>query len=125
MQVQPSGIAIQDSVVGGDLHTGNVVHNHYHLVQKNPRDDDAKIIQPVGCASSGQLEERQLSDAYLLWFLFGLLGGHRFYLRDFTGGFLYFFTIGFFGIGWFVDAFRLPSLVQSSNNDLSIQSHHP
>ncbi|MDG1556493.1 MAG: hypothetical protein P8Q98_01705, partial [Candidatus Poseidoniaceae archaeon] len=25
---------LQDSVVGGNLHTGNVIHNHYHFTQE-------------------------------------------------------------------------------------------
>ena len=28
-----SGPNVKDSVVSGDLHTGNVIHNHYHLSQ--------------------------------------------------------------------------------------------
>ena len=28
--------SLQDSVVGGDLHTGHVIHNHYHMPQQSP-----------------------------------------------------------------------------------------
>ena len=31
-----SGPNVKDSVVSGDLHTGNVIHNHYHISQPPP-----------------------------------------------------------------------------------------
>lgn len=39
----------------------------------------------------------------LLWFFGGLLGLHYFYVGRIGMGILYFFTAGFFGIGWFLD----------------------
>ncbi|MCX7377497.1 MAG: TM2 domain-containing protein [Alphaproteobacteria bacterium] len=72
--------------------------------------------------------------AYLLWFFLGWLGGHRFYLGH-TGSavamliitiistILIFVGIGFLGlmaIGiWaLVDAFLIPGMVRSQNNEL-------
>ncbi|XP_061188390.1 uncharacterized protein LOC133196533 [Saccostrea echinata] len=60
-------------------------------------------------------EDKRLDDAYLLWFVFGLLGFHHFYLRNKSLGFLYFFTFGLFGIGWLIDSCRLYSVVQKTN----------
>jgi len=117
MQTQSPERLMQDSVIGGNLHTGNVVHNHYHMVHERP--PEIVPVQPEGCGSSGQLEEIGLTEAYLLWFLLGLLGGHRFYIGDITLGIVYFFTFGIFGIGWITDAFLLPVLVQSANKRLS------
>lgn len=37
----------------------------------------------------------------------GFLGLHRFYLRMFGTGVLYFFTLGVFGIGWFFDCLEI------------------
>lgn len=37
--------------------------------------------------------------AYLLLFMFGWLGAHRYYLRRWLSGLLYTFTFGFFGLG--------------------------
>eukprot|EP01132_Coremiostelium_polycephalum_P007381 gene7381-9066_t len=54
--------------------------------------------------------------AYLLWFFFGIFGAHRFYLHRHLSGFIYLFTLGVFGIGWFVDLFLIPSLVRHYNN---------
>lgn len=43
---------------------------------------------------------------FLCWFLGGL-GAHKFYLGKTGMGFLYLFTGGLFGIGWFIDFFSL------------------
>lgn len=119
MQPQPPARLMQDSVIGGNLHTGNVIHNHYHLVNESP--PERIPVQPEGCGSSNQLEERELSEAYLLWLLLGLFGGHRFYIGDFTLGVIYLFTLGIFGIGWIADAFLLPILIQSANKKITIE----
>ena len=39
----------------------------------------------------------------LLCVFLGIFGAHRFYLRRYALGILYFFTLGIFGIGWLVD----------------------
>jgi TM2 domain-containing membrane protein YozV len=53
--------------------------------------------------------------AYVLWFFFGLLGIHKFYLNKTGMGILYFFTCGLFFIGWFIDLFTLGSQVDFHN----------
>ena len=52
--------------------------------------------------------------AYLFWLVSfaGISGLHRFYLGKPLSGFLYFITVGFFGIGTIVDGFRMPELVR-------------
>ncbi|TVR71192.1 MAG: TM2 domain-containing protein [Spirochaetaceae bacterium] len=52
--------------------------------------------------------------AYLFWLVSfaGINGLHRFYLGKPVSGFLYMITVGFFGIGTIVDAFRMPELVR-------------
>ena len=45
--------------------------------------------------------------ALILWLLIGYIGGHKFYEGKIGLGILYFFTIGLFGIGWFIDFFIL------------------
>ncbi|KAL4233538.1 hypothetical protein ACF0H5_008218 [Mactra antiquata] len=61
------------------------------------------------------INEKNISDAYLLWFPFGILGFHHFYLKKPGFGILYLLTLGFFGIGWLVDLFRIPHLVKEAN----------
>jgi TM2 domain-containing membrane protein YozV len=46
---------------------------------------------------------------YLLW-IFGFIGAHRFYYGRSVSGTIYFFTLGLFFIGWFVDLFLIPSM---------------
>jgi TM2 domain-containing membrane protein YozV len=53
--------------------------------------------------------------AYLIWFVWGIFGGHRFYLGRPFSGFLYLCTLGFLGIGWIIDAFFLPSMCQEAS----------
>ncbi len=49
------------------------------------------------------------SIGYVLW-LFGFTGSHRFYFGYPVSGTIYFFTLGLFFIGWFVDLFLIPSM---------------
>ena len=53
--------------------------------------------------------------AYLLWFFFGLLGIHNFYLGKVGMGILYLLTGGIFGIGWLIDLFTLGGQVDTYN----------
>ena len=41
--------------------------------------------------------------ALILCFLFGYLGLHQFYVGKTGLGIVYFFTLGLFGFGWFID----------------------
>lgn len=54
---------------------------------------------------------------YALWCLFfvGLAGIHRIYLGKYGSGILYLLTFGLFGIGQFVDLFRMKGLVRDAN----------
>jgi len=53
--------------------------------------------------------------AYLLWFFLGIIGAHRFYLEKIGTGILYLLTLGFFGVGWFIDLFTLVGQVDTYN----------
>lgn len=57
------------------------------------------------------------SVGYALWCLFfvGLGGVHRIYLGKYGTGILWLMTAGLFGIGQFVDLFRMKQLVRDSN----------
>ncbi|XP_041355696.1 uncharacterized protein LOC121373253 [Gigantopelta aegis] len=60
-------------------------------------------------------DRKFVDDVYILWFPFGILGFHHFYLRRFVWGFLYMCTFGLFGVGWIIDGCRLPCLVKDFN----------
>jgi len=80
-----------------------------HLV----RDANRKIDRPE------EFQPITVTDAYLTWFPLGLLGLHHYYLRRPLWGVAYTFTFGIFGIGWLIDACRLPSLVRQTNERLA------
>lgn len=53
--------------------------------------------------------------AYLLWFFFGLIGAHKFYVGKVGMGIVYLFTFGLLGVGWFFDLFTLGNQVDIAN----------
>lgn len=55
---------------------------------------------------------------YILW-IFGFMGAHRFYYGKVWTGVLYFFTLGFFFIGWIIDFFLIPSMELESKQRFS------
>jgi len=64
------------------------------------------------------IKERELWVAYLLWFLLGPVGVHKFYLGKIGMGILYLFTGGIFLVGWIIDLFTLPSQVRAYNDEV-------
>ncbi len=52
---------------------------------------------------------------YLLWFFFGLVGGHRFYYGRPLSGVIWFFTLGLLGIGWLIDLFLIPGMDEEAD----------
>lgn len=60
--------------------------------------------------------------AYLLWFFFGLLGIHRFYLGRPISGVIYLLTGGVFLIGWIIDLFLIPSMVRMENLEWKVST---
>lgn len=55
---------------------------------------------------------------YVLWFLFGAVGFHKFYLRKTLVGVLYILTGGFFLLGLLLDLFTIPGQVRRFNESL-------
>lgn len=56
--------------------------------------------------------------AYLLLLCWGAFGAHRFYVNKTGSAVLWIFTGGFFGIGYIIDLFLIPSMVSDRNNQL-------
>jgi TM2 domain-containing membrane protein YozV len=77
------------------------------------------------CDDDADDKHVSLCDAYILWFPLGLIGLHHYYLRRPVWGVAYTFTLGLFGIGWLVDAFRMPCLVNEANERLAHENRVP
>lgn len=64
-----------------------------------------------------QKQEVDPGVAYILWAFgfMGFCGIHRFYSGKITSGLVYFCTLGFFGVGQFVDLFLIPGMTRERN----------
>jgi TM2 domain-containing membrane protein YozV len=82
------------------------------------------VAQMDGTTQSALFNEyfqkrRKLSVAYLLWIL---LGWHYLYCRRVGMQFAFWFTLGGFGIWWFIDLFRMPGIVRGANEQIARQA---
>ena len=127
------GPVLQDSVVAGDLHVGDVVHHHHHASSQAVAPAPVTSTPPSTASPGGAAQpavapstalstnrplrpgERDLTEAYILCFFLGWFGGHRFYLGQPGLGVLYFLTFGVFGLGWLADMIRMPMMVDRYN----------
>ncbi|WNF07481.1 TM2 domain-containing protein [Brevibacillus borstelensis] len=66
---------------------------------------------------SSEMDKKKKSTgaAWLLWFFFGGIGGHRYYLGKYGTAILMTFTLGFVGIWTVIDAFLLNGMIQKTN----------
>jgi TM2 domain-containing membrane protein YozV len=53
--------------------------------------------------------------AYVFW-CFGWMGAHRFFLGHQITGVIYLLTFGVLGIGWVLDAFHIPEMCRESSS---------
>ena len=127
MNTEPESASISDSVVTGDLHQGNVIHNHYHILNHSQNsnqglDKSQEITNSVATSNENIVPhnktipmKKDVFIAYVLWLVAGIFGAHRFYLGKTKSGIAFVFTFGFFGIGWLIDAGLIPNLVHEAN----------
>jgi TM2 domain-containing membrane protein YozV len=59
--------------------------------------------------------QKSVGVAYALWFFFGIIGVHQFYLGKTVRAVTYIFTFGWLGIGLLIDLFTLPGQVRAAN----------
>lgn len=69
---------------------------------------------------NGEYEDKKKTPllAYLLWFFFGTLGGHRYYLGDIGMGIAMTLTLGGLGFWALIDVFFIGKRIQSKNSKL-------
>ena len=91
-----------------------IVNNYYNQPDSNEKRFEQSSSQGyrfdqanVGTSSYQAQPSKSKIVALLLCLFLGLFGAHRFYLGYIGLGIVYFFTLGFFGIGWLVDLVRL------------------
>eukprot|EP01102_Stenamoeba_stenopodia_P003256 TRINITY_DN131_c0_g1_i1.p1 TRINITY_DN131_c0_g1~~TRINITY_DN131_c0_g1_i1.p1 ORF type:complete len:102 (+),score=3.52 TRINITY_DN131_c0_g1_i1:328-633(+) len=70
------------------------------------------------------MSHRHVSVAYCLWFFLGVFGIHRFYLGRPLSGVIYLLTGGLFLIGWFIDLFLIPGMVEHFNHHNAYRHPH-
>lgn len=76
------------------------VHNHYY------QQPEPQVVEKVVYVEAAKSSRSRLILLALFW-LTGVLGGHKFYSGKIGTGFLYMFTGGLFGIGLIVDFFSI------------------
>ncbi len=74
------------------------------IVINNSNSANASATATVGMPT-GKKKSKWV--CFLLWLFLGLFGGHKFYDGKIGTGIVYIFTLGFLGIGWFIDFFRI------------------
>lgn len=68
------------------------------------------------------MTKKSVGTAYLLWCLcfVGICGGQRFYAGKVGSGLLYLFTLGWLGIGQFIDLFLIPEMIGGSGSGMAM-----
>ncbi|XP_052873028.1 dnaJ homolog subfamily C member 22 isoform X2 [Anopheles cruzii] len=64
-----------------------------------------------------QRGQKSVFVAYVLWLFGGIFGVHHFYLRQDRRAFLWWSTLGYFGIGWVAEVLHIPAMVRDANDD--------
>ena len=82
-----------------------------HVTVDTPNASTTVVIRPH--------IRKSVSDAYLCAFPLGFIGLHRFYLGQPIWGLAYFFSLGFFGLGWLHDLLFMPKIVERANRRLA------
>ena len=76
------------------------------------------LEQLMQLKASSTYKKKTVLKAYAMWGLFGLIGGHRYYLGDTRTAIKMTATIGGLGIWTLIDAFKLPQRVKERNREL-------
>lgn len=82
-----------------------VAELRYYSMQPNVVVNNSNIANATAASFSGREKNKWV--AFFLCLFLGCFGAHKFYEGKGGMGILYLFTMGLFGIGWFIDAIAL------------------
>lgn len=68
-------------------------------------------------ASKENGRDKSLLVTFILWLFGGVFGLHHFYLRRDRHAFVWWSTLGGYGLGWIGDLFKLNTYVKDANED--------
>ncbi|NLK94004.1 MAG: NINE protein [Clostridiales bacterium] len=68
--------------------------------------------------------KKNLYIEFFLCFFFGFFGAHKFYLKKHKIGVLYLFTLGLFGVGWFIDCIIIWTKIFKNYNSNKINPYN-
>lgn len=74
----------------------------------------------------GEFDKKMKSKttAYLLWFFTGVVGGHRFYSRNYVIAILMLITLGGCGIWTLIDVFFIGKRIEALNDEIETEIIH-
>jgi len=73
------------------------------------------ILFVFGADFKGEPKKKSKAVAYLLWFFFGFISAHKFYLEKDRTGIVFFLTCQVLWFGWYVNLFTLGKQVNAYN----------
>ncbi|CAE7527180.1 unnamed protein product [Symbiodinium natans] len=92
----------------------------------------APLIQPDKVKVDGRevsaahlIQTKDARTAYFLWLTMGLVGAHHFYADRLLHGVLAACSGNFFGVGWFLDFFLIPTYVAAINRQVPPEVARP
>ncbi len=104
------GICTYCHFVENKERTSNKINDAYQYSSNNTYSFDR-----IGISSKSK------TVAFILCFFLGFTGAHKFYVGKILMGILYFFTFGFFGIGWIIDVILILMGSFKDNNNLLLK----
>ena len=113
------------------INAETVIVNHYYPEEKNngpffqqnqqqPSVPPAPNAYAYSAIPQYPVSPKSRTITLLLCFFLGIFGAHRFYLRRYLLGVVFFFTFGIFGIGWLVDLFFVLTGKIKDRNELPV-----
>ncbi|XP_049297624.1 dnaJ homolog subfamily C member 22 isoform X1 [Anopheles funestus] len=120
-KLSPSPVAAADTVntkhtKGTEVSKDKTKHRRNSKEEKQSSSKKTLKFQPP-LQDGDQHDRKSVLTAYVLWLFGGVFGVHHFYLRQDRRAFIWWSTLGYFGIGWLAEILQIPSMVRDANDD--------